>query len=133
MRAQIEDLKAIHAMIEPTQEKTGASLGGSEKALRDGIETLTTATDIMLNSDDVDALAGATGYLRLCGDIIGGALLIKATCNGLMAGDAGAQNMQKLTWYHALAVMPQAASYLDIIRRGVAPLSDYPESALADL
>ena len=133
MRAQIEDLKTIHAMIEPTQAATGASLGGSEKALREGIETLSIATDIMLNANDVDALAGATGYQRLCSDIIGGALLIKATCNGLMAGDAGAQNMQKLTWYHALAVMPQAASYLDIIRRGVQPLADYPESALADL
>lgn len=133
MRAQIEDLKAIHALIEPTQAKTGASLGGSEKALREGIETLSVATDIMLNASEVDALAGATGYLRLCSDIISGALLIKATCNGLLAGDAGAQNMQKLTWYHALAVMPQAKSYLDIIRRGVTPISDYPESALADL
>lgn len=133
MRALIEDLKSIHALTQRTIKEIGAKLGDSESAMTDGIETLTAATDIMLAAEETDALAGATNYLRICGDIISGALLIKATCNGLLAGDAGADNMQKLTWYHALVVMPQSRAHLDFLRSGALPVTDYPVQALADL
>ena len=133
MRDLISDINDIHALIAAATAKTGTVLDVCEKALRDGVETLSTATDILLNASDESALAAATPYLRLCSDIYAGALLIKASCNGLIAGDDKAQNITKLTNYHALGVMPQAKAYLDVIRSGVEAISDYPETALADL
>ena len=133
MRALIADLKNIHKLVVQTSDKTNIGLGYSRRAMEQGLETLETATDIILNSDDKHVLSVASNYLKLCGDIISGAYLIKATCNGLLAGDADAPNMQKLAWYHALAVMPQATAQLDFIRHGTDAIFDYPETALHDL
>jgi len=88
MRALISDIKDIDA----------------------GIETLSTATDIVLNAKDEHALSVATPYLTLCASVLSGALLIKAVANGLSAGDAHAGPMASLARYHALSVMPNFLS-----------------------
>lgn len=133
MRDLIAELKDIETLVADTETSMGAKLGASLKAMQDGIETLSTATDIILNSTEKDALTVATDYLNICGDILGGAYLIKATCNGLKAGDPLATNMQKLAWFHAVSIMPRATSRLEALRRGAAPVFDFPVEQLADL
>jgi len=128
MRALMNDLEDIHALCSADD---GANV--CAPALRSGIDTLKTATDILLNASDQDALAAATDYLALAGDVISGAYLIKAAAKGRAAGDPLAQNMQILANYHALSVMPRAASRLDIIRGGADPVFAFPVEQLADL
>ena len=128
MRALIVDLEAIHAL-----SKEGEVANVCEPALRKGIETLKTATDILLNAEEQDALAAAADYLALVGDVLAGAMLIKAAAKGRVAGDPLAENMQILANYHALSVMPRAGARLDIIRKGADPVFAFPVEQLADL
>ena len=131
MRALIVDLEAIETLSEKASDKLDLSV--CTHALKNGIETLKTATDIVLNADEADALSGATPYLNLAGHVISGAFLIKAVANGALAGDDHAENMASLARYHALAIMPQAASQLDFIRGGAKAVFDFPMEQLADL
>ena len=75
----------------------------------------------------------ATPYLNLCANVLSGALLIKAVANGLNSGDVHAKSMASLARYHALSVMPRAASQLDLIRAGANTVFDFPVGQLADL
>ncbi len=128
MRALIKDLK--HINIEAEQS---GDLDVCVQALTKGIETLSTATDIVLNASEKDALSVATPYQSLCAAVISGALLIKSVARGKMAGDAGAKNMGVLARYHALSIMPEAEAELEQIRAGASPVFDFPEAQLADL
>ena len=102
-------------------------------ALAKGVEVLKTATDIILNASEKDALTGATPYLRLCGDVISGVLLIKSAVNGFRARDPHAPNMLALAAYHTAAILPHAEAQLDLIRAGASAVFDYPVDRLADL
>ncbi len=133
MNALIAELSEIGPLLEKTVKETGVRLGCSRDALKTGLATLKQATQIMLEADEANAQGGASNYLMLCGHIISGALLIKAACNGLLAGDPLAENMQKIAWYHALVVMPEAGAHLDFLSRAGQVLFDYPETALGDL
>ncbi|WP_156811878.1 acyl-CoA dehydrogenase family protein [Robiginitomaculum antarcticum] len=133
MMALIEELSQIPALLVMTTAETGVRLGSSRDALEQSLATLREATQIMLDIDEADGLGGASNYLMLCGHIIAGCLLIKGMCNGLLAGDPQAENMQKLVWYHALVVMPEAGAHLNYLRRAGRVLFDYPEIALGDL
>ena len=128
MQSLIAELSTIHAMV-----KEGDVAQLCEAALRDGIETLKTATDIMLNASEIDAMAAASDYLALVGDVVAGAYLIKAAVKGKAAGDSLADNMQALANYHALSVMPRAGARLDIIRKGADVVFDFPVGQLGDL
>ncbi len=103
------------------------------KALKTGITTVKTATDMMLNADEDDALSGATPYLNLVADVISGAFLIKAVANGAIAGDPHTENMASLVRYHALSVMPRADAHLEFLRSGAKAVFDFPMDQLADL
>lgn len=133
MNALIAELEEIKPLIKEAAKLDDVRLGCSRDALASGIETLKGATAIMLEADDVTALSGATNYLRICGEIISGAFLIKAMCKGLLAGDANAKAFQKLQWYHALTVMPQASAHLQYLKRSGQVLTEYPARAYADL
>ena len=133
MRALLADLKEIKALAAETSGEGERDLTVCVRALDKGIETLSTATDILLNAKENDALSVASPYLMLCGDILSGALLIKAVANGFNAGDEHAPAMASLARYHALSVMPRAASQLDFIRSGADPVFDFPVAQLADL
>ncbi|MGB0906937.1 MAG: acyl-CoA dehydrogenase [Maricaulaceae bacterium] len=130
MQALIADLGGIMSLLDGLEE---ADKTICAPALEDGIKTLKTATDIMLSASDIDALAVATDYLGLAGDVISGALLIKAAAQGHAAGDVLAKNMQALANYHALSVMPRAGARLASLRSGAAPVFDFPQAQLADL
>ena len=133
MRNLMADLKAIKSLAEDGSGEGEADLTICAKALGTGLETLSTATDILLNAKDEDALSIATPYLNLCANVLSGALLIKAVANGLKAGDENAKPMASLARYHALSVMPRAAGQLDFIRAGADPVFDFPAERLADL
>lgn len=128
MSALISELEAIHAL-----SKAGETANLCTPALGQAIDTLKTATDIILNAQEQDALAAATDYLALVGDVVSGAYLIKAAVKGRAAGDPLAENMQILANYHALSIMPRAGARLDIIRRGADPVFAFPVSQLGDL
>jgi hypothetical protein len=130
MRALIADLESVHA---GAKEDNADGMSLCAAALGRGLETLKTATDIILKADERDALAGANDYLALAGDVISGAYLIKAAVNGRRAGDALAGNMQNLANYLALSVMPKADARLDFIRAGAGAVFDFPAEQLADL
>lgn len=133
MRKLISDLKKIKALAEENSNEENADLTVCVRSLSAGIETMTTATDILLNAKDDDALSVATPYLTLCASVLSGALLIKAVSNGLLAGDEHAKPMASLARYHALSVMPRAVAQLDFIRAGADPVFDFPVGQLADL
>lgn len=131
MKALIDDLEAILILANKTNETL--DMNACIHALKNGIETVKTATDIMLNADDANALAGATPYLNLVADVISGAFLIKAVANGALAGDALTENMASLARYHALSVMPRADANLNFLRVGAKAVFDFPMDQLADL
>jgi len=133
MRRLIQDLKEINILAKSSSGNGQGDLTVCVRALDAGIETLATATDILLNAKDEDALSVATPYLTLCANVLSGALLIKAVANGLTAGDEHAKPMASLARYHALSVMPRAAAQLDFIRAGANPVFDFPVGQLADL
>ena len=133
MRKLISDFKDIKALAEESSGEGESDLTVCVRALGAGIETMSTATDILLNAKDDDALSVATPYLTLCANVLSGALLIKAVANGLNAGDSHAASMASLARYHALSVMPRAAAQLDFIRAGASPVFDFPVGQLADL
>ena len=129
MRALIADLESIEALAQSSK----LDLSVCSHALKNGIETVKTATDIMLNADEGDALAGATPYLNLVANVISGAYIIRAVANGAAAGDELTENMASLARYHALSVMPQAQGQLDFLRGGQKAVFDFPVEQLADL
>jgi len=131
MRALIKDLEDITALAEAAKDKV--DLAVCMPALKKGITSIKTATDIMLNADEADALSGATPYLNLVADVISGAFLIKAVANGAKAGDELADNMGSLARYHALSIMPRAEAHLDFLRGGAKAVFDFPMEHLADL
>ena len=81
----------------------------------------------------MDALSAATPYLKLVGDVVSGAYIIKAAANGVIASDEGASEMQSLANYHALAILPQAGAQLNFIRSAAKAVFDFPVMQLADL
>ena len=129
MRALIADLESIEALAQSSK----LDLAVCVHALKSGIETVKTGTDIMLNADEGDALAGATPYLNLVANVISGAYIIRAVANGALAGDELTENMASLARYHALSVMPQAQGQLDFLRTGQKAVFDFPVEQLADL
>ena len=131
MRAMIAELKGIHTAAETASGDIDLSV--CVKALSNGIETLSTATDIVLNASEKDALSVATPYLNLAAHVISGAFLIKSVVNGMNAGDELAGSMATLARYHALSIMPQANASLEQLRAGASIVFDFPEAQLADL
>lgn len=129
MRSLIEELKSIDGLC----EQADGDFSVAQRALERGLETLSTATDVILNSDDMDALSAATPFLKLVGDVVSGAYIIKAAANGTIAGDEGAAEMKSLADYHALAILPQAGAQLDFIRGAAKAVFDFPVMQLADL
>jgi len=78
MQSLIADLKNIKSLAESSSSPGEGDLSVCVRALDAGIETLSTATDVVLNAKEEDALSVATPYLTLCASVLSGALLIKA-------------------------------------------------------
>ncbi|WP_298917475.1 acyl-CoA dehydrogenase [uncultured Algimonas sp.] len=133
MRALISDLREAVTSVKDASGRDDVDLSVCAAAVERGLETLATATDIVLNATEVDALGVATTYLELCGKIVGGSLLAKAVARGLLAGDPQSAAMASLARYHALRIMPTADGLLESIRAGADAVYDFPRDQLADL
>ena len=133
MTRLIAELREAAAMVKDVSGTDGVDLSVCARAMEAGLETLSTATDIVLNASEVDALGVATTYLNLAAHVISGSLLAKAVAKGLQAGDAQSANMATLARYHALRVMPAAEGMLESIRAGADPVFAFPRAQLADL
>ena len=131
MQALIADLETILDLCDAVKDKVDLTV--CLPALKKGITSIKTATDIMLNADEADALSGATPYLNLVANVISGAFLIRAVANGAVAGDELSENMASLARYHALSIMPQSDTHLDFLRGGAKAVFDFPMDQLADL
>ncbi len=126
MQALISELEAILSLSQEFKMEAASSL-------KDGLETLKQATKIILGANEKDVLSVATNYLRLAGNVISGALLIKAACNGKKDGDPLADNMAALARYHSLVILPEAHAHLEFIRSGASSIFAMPKENLADL
>jgi 3-(methylthio)propanoyl-CoA dehydrogenase len=94
-----------------------AVAGSSHPKLAAAVEALNEATDFMLSVARENALAGATAYLQLAGDVVGGVLLIQGG-----ARDANAEQAALLRYY-ARTVLARAPSRLPEIKIGVDQLN----------
>lgn len=133
MRDLIADLRDGATNVRDASGKNGVDLAVCAAAMERGLDTLTTATDIVLNASDVDALGVATTYLELCAKIISGSLLARTVARGVTAGDEHSTAMASLARYHALRIMPTADGLLQSIRAGSDAVYDFPRDQLADL
>lgn len=130
MRDLIAELRGDIAHV---RNASGADLSVCAHAMERGLETLATATDIVLNATELDAFGVASDYLSLCAHVISGSFLARTVARGLAAGDDQAPAMASLARYHALSIMPAAEGLLDSIRAGADPIFDFPRGQLADL
>lgn len=133
MEVLIEDLKQIQSLAGETSSDNEFGLSTCAKALSEGIDNMSAATDTLLKADDKDALSVAMPYLNLCASVISGAFLIKSVLNGAKAGDGLTASMASLARYHAVAIMPEAEALRGQIQAGASAVFDFPESQLADL
>ena len=133
MTRLIAELREAAILVKEVSGTDGVDLSVCARAMEAGLETLSTATDIVLNATEVDALGVATTYLNLAAHVISGSLLAKAVAKGLQSGDAQSANMATLARYHALRVMPQAEGMLEAVRAGADPVFAFPRAQLADL
>lgn len=133
MRALIAELRDGAEQVRDASGQGGIDLSVCVAAMEKGLETLSTATDIVLNASDIDALGVATTYLELCAKIISGSLLARTVARGVSRGDDHSPAMASLARYHALRIMPTADGLLNSIRAGADPVYDFPRDQLADL
>ncbi|MEL7481221.1 MAG: acyl-CoA dehydrogenase, partial [Pseudomonadota bacterium] len=96
--------------------------------LNDGIRALHDATDWMRDAMQTDreaALAGATAYLKLAGDVIGGHFLTRAALEA--RGDATKSHILALAGFFAETDLAEAPARVSSIKGGGAVLSRYSE------
>ena len=108
-------------------------MGCAVRNLDEGLVALVSATDHMLSAYEADAFSSATAYLALCSDVVSGAFLIKGVVNGLKKQDPRAKSMQKLVWFHSVAFLSRAPSYMEQIKYGAGPVFGFDKQLLADL
>jgi hypothetical protein len=117
MQALIEEARALGA---PASRRQTPEEAGKMPALLLGeaANALAEATDYMLSTSRDDALAGASAYLVLAGDVAGGMLLAR----GLQ--HTASQDQAALYEYYARTVLARAPSRLAEIKIGAAALDE---------
>lgn len=105
--------EAMRGLIEEARQTAGAHHSKFAAA----VEALGEATDYMLAAPREDALAGASAYLQLAGDVVGGMLLIQGG-----ARDANSEQAALLR-FHARTALARAPSRLADVRIGAEALT----------
>lgn len=93
-------------------------LAPAGRALAEGLQALRGATDWALSNPGVDALAGATTYLRLAGDVIGGWVLGR---EALL--DPGSADRAALARFYAAQVLSGAGGLAAAVMQGAGDLA----------
>ncbi len=123
-------------------EAAGKEFESMRTALAESVEALTSVTDwIMTNglADPVQALAGATPYLRIFGTVTGGWLLTKQALAAQAELDAGSADTEylaaKITTarFFAEQILPQAGGLVPAVQAGSSALYEVDGSSLASI
>jgi hypothetical protein len=105
------------------------------RRLAAGVAALERATDWVLANGGPPSLAAATPYLKLAGDVIGGAMLgrqaLAAMGSPSFAGDPWLKSKAALARVFAGQVLAQAPGIADGLMDGAADLEVTPAAALA--
>lgn len=123
--------EAMGRLIAQAKAAAAAALGSAGARLEQAAQALQHATEFMLQAPRRDALAGASEYLALAGDVAGGALLAAglARAPGLASVSAAqAEQQAALFSYFAETVLARASARLPAIAVGAGAL----DAAMAD-
>lgn len=128
--------EAMRALIAEVRETAAAARAAGRFAmerlgdrLSAAADALAEATDFILGAsraDRRDALAGATPYLKLAGDVVGGMLLARGVLNAARAGvsDQAATTQEALAGFYAETVLAAAPALAPSIMVGAEALYD---------
>jgi hypothetical protein len=108
-----------------------AGLEGVGRRLSTGVAALSAATTWMQQNRGADALAGATAYLRLSGDVIGGWMLARQAVLARTRAPALADSRAALARLFADQVLAQAPGVAEGVMAGGADLALLDAAALA--
>jgi hypothetical protein len=101
------------------------------RRLAAGVAALERATDWLLANRGAPSLAAATPYLKLAGDVIGGAMLGRQALAAAGSDDPWLQGKAALARVFAGQVLTQASGLADGLMDGAADLEATPAGALA--
>ena len=118
----------MHQTVQVLDGVAGLEIVGSR--LDSGVASLERATDWMLAHKGPDALSGATAYLKLAGDVIGGWMLAKQALEVSGADDDWSKSKAVLARVFAGQVLAQAPGLADGVMDGGADLESLSAEAL---
>ncbi len=126
-------MPGVCAEIAADADRLAAAPGleGVGRRLSAGVAALSRATDWMRQNRGPDALAGATAYLRLSGDVIGGWLLARQALLAVDRAPALADSRAALARLFADQVLAQAPGVAEGVMAGGADLEVLDAAALA--
>ena len=110
--------------------KGSAALAGVAERLDAGIAALERATDWLFQNKGPNALAAATLYLKLAGDVIGGWMLARQALATAGAGDDWSKSKTALARTYASQVLAQAPGLADGVVVGAEDLESVSAQAL---
>ncbi|MDX5330552.1 MAG: acyl-CoA dehydrogenase, partial [Caulobacteraceae bacterium] len=97
-----------------------ADLAEAGRRLAEGVQALEAATDWMLSHRGADSLAGATPYLKLAGDVIGGWVLARQAMLAAGTDDARLKAKAGLLRIYAAQVLTGAGGLAAAVTQGAA-------------
>jgi len=138
VNAHLQDMRDTEAEL----AKAGSAFDSMRCALSESVTALTSVTEwIMTNglADPVQALAGATPYLRIFGTVTGGWLLTKQALSAQSEIDAGSEDVDyllaKITTarFYSEQILPQAAGLVPSVQAGASALYEVDGNSLASM
>ncbi|MBT9471190.1 MAG: acyl-CoA dehydrogenase [Pseudomonadota bacterium] len=118
----------MHATV--AELKGSAALASVGVRLEVAVAALERATDWVLNNKGPNALAGATAYLKLAGDVIGGWMLARQALATAQGADDWSKSKSALARIYASQVLAQASGLADGVVEGAADLEAVGAEAL---
>ena len=118
----------MHATVSDLSSVPG--LDGVAARLDAGVAALERATDWVLNNKGPEALAAATPYLKLAGDVIGGWILARQALAVANAADDWSKSKAALARVYAGQVLAQAPGLADGVMDGAGDLEMVGAGAL---
>jgi len=114
--AALQYIDEVHSLINGLNLRTEQDLAIIRRHLAAGVDALDNSTHWLLDAgaeNQIDALAGATPYLRLFGIVAGGAMLARSALHAQEAIDSGSQDERMvdklvIARFYAEQILPQA-------------------------
>jgi alkylation response protein AidB-like acyl-CoA dehydrogenase len=123
----LEYIDEVHSLINGLNQRSEDDLVTIRRQLAPAVDALDNATHWLLDAaetNQIDALAGATPYLRLFGTVAGGAMLARSALRATERIEAGNGESAHLTdklvvaRYYAEQILPQARGLATAISAG---------------